>query len=145
MKKYLVAILFVSICCSYIFAQNNRGATIIDTVQIRCLYRQQFVMDTLEVKKKTVDLMLLDIGQKVAKYHSYHTYIADSLLTVMSSQNLSDSEKDSRKLKKVDYNNAKQRIMDNRGLYMAGSSLITGVLPPHNYVKKPYNPIERTE
>jgi GLPGLI family protein len=52
---------------------------------------------------------------------------------------------DSRMVSKKDFDNAKQRFMDNRGAYVTGNPLAQPDMPAHNYEKRPYNPIERTE
>jgi GLPGLI family protein len=277
MKKIILTFWLAVIFGFYVQAQSNRGMTTIDTVKVRCLYRQLFVMDTLDVQKKTEDLMLLDIGKNAIKYHSYYGNLTDSLAKTLISQNVAESEvvstllrqkrsssvvdytvyrnypegqltladyfgldyniyeeklpaiqwtlkndtatvcgylckkaasvfrgrnyevwyapeiplregpwklgglpglilkaiddqsyfsfeciaietpkdvkrieisnsiKDGRRLKKADYNNAKQRYMDNSGAYSGGNPAFPSDLPAHNYKKKPYNPIERTE
>jgi GLPGLI family protein len=45
------------------------------------------------------------------------------------------------------YNRDKQKFMDNSGAFMTGNPVVqqNGPLPAHNYVKKPFNPIELTE
>jgi GLPGLI family protein len=50
-------------------------------------------------------------------------------------------------VKKSKYVEDKQKFMDNAGAFVTGSPVIRqiGPLPPHNYVKKPFNPIELTE
>jgi GLPGLI family protein len=268
MKKTVLSFIIFFIPCVLLYSQEK-----LDTVKVRCLYHQSFVMDTLNAKKKTVDLMLLDIGDNISKYHSFYGAIRDSIVTAMFLQNKTPDEwiaatskvkKTSRvtdytiyknhpegKLTLVDnfaaenytyeeqmpviqwslkndtatligylckkattifrgrnyevwyapeiplqegpwkfcglpglilkandnqsyfsfectaiefpeektieirssrrmvsktvYNDTKQRYLDNTGKFLTGNPLINGALPPHNYVKKPYNPIERTE
>jgi GLPGLI family protein len=277
MKKTVLSFIIIFIPSIFLYSQGRHFTPkkIMDTVTVRCLYRQSSVMDTLNVKKKTVDLMILDIGDSISKYHPLNGAIADSIARAMFAQGKTDNEVGSvilklksskvtdykvyknyphgkltlidyfaaeyyiyeesmpiiqwslkndtatilgylckkaivtfrgrnyevwytpeipirdgpwkfcglpglilkaqddqsyfsfvctaiefpeekvievpnkwRILSKTAYNDAKQRYMDNTGKFVTGNPLITdaiGTLPPHNYVKKPYNPIERTE
>jgi GLPGLI family protein len=276
LKKILLTLGLAVIFGVGIQAQPRRSPTI-DTVKVRCLYRQLFVMDTLDLQKKTEDLMLLDAGKNITKYHSYYKDLADSVVYALIDKNVSQSEvantivkmtkgsmvadytvyknypegkltladyfgfdyniyeeqqpdiqwalsgdtatvcgylckkatsafrgrnyeawyapeiplregpwklgglpglilkakdgqsyftfeciaietpkgdkvieitssiQNKRRLKKTDYNKAKQRYMDNSSAYTSGNPLKPSDLPAHNYKKKPYNPIERTE
>ncbi len=54
--------------------------------------------------------------------------------------------KNYRKIDKAAYNKAKQAAMDNLGAFLQGNSSVpAGPIPPHNFIKKPYNPIELSE
>ncbi|MDR3220168.1 MAG: GLPGLI family protein [Dysgonamonadaceae bacterium] len=269
MKKILLSFILALTPCVLLYSQEKP----LDTVKVRFLYRQSSVMDTLNVKKKTVDLMLLDIGSSISKYHALYGAIRDSIAAAMFYQNKTPEEMGAAILKvkktsfvtdyiiyknhpkgkltlvdnfaaenytyeepmpviqwslkndtatllgylckkatttfrgrnyevwyapeiplqegpwkfcglpglilkakddqsyfsfvciaiefpegktieqrssrrivsKTVYNDTKQRYLDNTGKFLTGSPLFNGTLPPHSYVKKPYNPIERTE
>jgi GLPGLI family protein len=273
MKKTVLILIFTYLSYPLLYSQEINY----DMIKVRCLYHQSSVMDTLNIQKKTVDLMLLDIGDNVSKYHPFYVTVWDSVTTAMIGQNKTPNEVASAILKlkktsfvtdyviyknhpkgnltfvdylatvyytykepmptiqwslkndtatvlgylckkaittfrgrnyevwyaleipirdgpwkfcglpglilkaqddqayfsfvctsiefpnsklieirnsdrtklisKTAYNDAKQRYMDNRGKFVSGDPLFTanGDAPAHNFVKKPYNPIERTE
>ncbi len=59
---------------------------------------------------------------------------------------ISGSHKNHKKIDKSAYNKAKQAVMDNQGAFLQGNPLVpAGPIPPHNFIKKPYNPIELSE
>ncbi|MDR3218877.1 MAG: hypothetical protein LBU22_07850, partial [Dysgonamonadaceae bacterium] len=90
MKKILLSFILTVIPCVLLYSQGINYDY--DTVKVRCLYHQSSVMDTLNVKKKTVDLMLLDIGNNVSKYHPFYKTVLDSVVRTMASQGKTPNE-----------------------------------------------------
>ncbi len=52
----------------------------IDSINVRCLYRLSYVMDTNNISQKAYDTKVLEIGSRSSKYYSYERYLGDSIL-----------------------------------------------------------------
>jgi GLPGLI family protein len=100
MKKYLF--LFLSLLISgFLFAQDdariigeegNRiideplNLEVLDRTVMRVQYRQSFVKDKKNPANKNEQIMLLDIGKTISKYHNYNEFLGDSLYDAAAAQ-----------------------------------------------------------
>lgn len=92
MKK-IILLCFYSIFILNLYPQNREYLINIDTVKVRCLYRQFSVADTTSQPRMGKNsYMYLQVGNKVSKYFSFDVAIVDSLSSKMISENKSDQE-----------------------------------------------------
>lgn len=82
---FLVAAICAGCVGNQLFAQKGeeaKGGQELDRAYLECQYRFTYAKDTLKPDVRKEDRMVLLLGRQASRFHSYRTFLADSIMQV---------------------------------------------------------------
>lgn len=79
-KSVFSAVAICVACCIGNQLSAQKGGLELDRAYLECQYHFSYLTDTLKPAERKEDRMVLLAGPKVSRFHSYRTFLADSML-----------------------------------------------------------------